>query len=134
MGGEILVDADIAAKVTPRELGEVEPIVQNRPQHAVCESVVEFLIVILAQIECGVSRVVVGDGLHIARHIFRDAPAPAKPEAAMPLERGSDRHFEPAGPSAAIRDATSVRHYDEPRQYRSPQLRDSLIAVKIKPD
>ena len=66
--------------------------------------------------------------------LFGNASAPAKPQAAVPLERRSDRHFEPAGSRAAIRNGNSVRHYDEPRQYRSPQLRDSLIAVKINPD
>src|SRR5689334_9213261 len=134
MGSKILVDADISTKVASRKFGKVEPIMQNRPQHAIGESVVKFLIVILAQIDSRVSDVVVGDGLHSARHIFRNASAPAKPETAMPLERGSDRHFESTGPSATIRYTNSVRHYDEPRQYRSPQLRDSLIAVKINPD
>ena len=52
----------------------------------------------------------------------------------MPLKRRPDRDFEPAGPCGAIWYANSVGHYDEPRQYRSPQLRDSLIAVKINPD
>lgn len=52
----------------------------------------------------------------------------------MSLERRSDRNFEATGPRAAVRNADPVRNYDEPRQYRSPQLRDSLIAVKINPD
>ena len=52
----------------------------------------------------------------------------------MPFKRRSDGDFEPSGPRTAIRNSNSVRHYDEPRQYRSPQLRDSLIAVKVKPD
>src|SRR5215472_11370233 len=134
MGSEILIDADIPTKVAPRKFGKVEPIMQNRPQHAIGESIVEFLIVILAEINGCVSDVVVGNGLHSVRHIFGNASAPAKPEAAVPLERGSDRHFEAARPSATIRYANSVRHYDEPRQYRSPQLRDSLIAVKVSPD
>ena len=49
--GEILVDAKIAAKVAAREFGKVEPIMQDRPQHAVGETVVEFLVVVLGQID-----------------------------------------------------------------------------------
>src|SRR5262249_32641278 len=78
--------------------------------------------------------VVMGDGFDTPWRVFCNAPAPAEPEAALPLERRPDRHLEAAGSGAAIRNANSVRHYDEPRQYRSPQLRDSLIAVKVSPD
>src|SRR5215471_7654903 len=134
MGGEILVDAEIATKVSAREFGQIEPIVEDRPEHAVREPIIEFLVVVLTQIDRGIRDVVVCDGLDPTRLILRNSSAPAEPEAAVPLECGSDRNFEPTGPRAAIRQTNSVRHYDEPRQYRSPQLRDSLIAVKINPD
>ena len=62
MRGEILVDAEITAEVAAREFGKIEPVMQDRPQHAVGETVVEFLIVVLAQIDGGVSDVVVRDG------------------------------------------------------------------------
>ena len=48
MPGEKLVDAEIATEIAARELGEVEAIMQNRPQHAVREAVVEFLVVVFA--------------------------------------------------------------------------------------
>src|SRR6476646_12227380 len=134
MSGEILIHPEITAKVAARKFGEVEPLMQDGPQHTVCETVVELLGVVLAQIDGGVSGVVVDNGLDCWYQTVCNASAPAKPEATVPLERGSDRHFEPAGPRAAIRNTNSVRHYDEPRQYRSPQLRDSLIAVNINPD
>src|SRR6476661_1885557 len=134
MSCEILVDAEIAAEVATGEFGEFEPIVEDRPQHTVCETIVEFLVVIFAEIDGGVGNVVVSDRLDRPRQIFSNASAPAKPEAAVPLKRRPDRDFKPAGPCAAIRNRNSVRHYDEPRQYRSPQLRDSLIAVNVNPD
>ncbi len=59
--GEEFVDAEITAEIAPREFGEIEPVMQNRPQHAVGEAVVEFLVVILAQIDGGVGDVVVLD-------------------------------------------------------------------------
>jgi len=52
----------------------------------------------------------------------------------VPLKRRPDHDLKPAGPRAAIGNAHPVRHYYEPRQYRSPKLLDSLIAVKINPD
>ena len=131
---EILVYSEIAAKIASREFGEIKPIVQDRPQHTIGKAIVEFLVVILAEIDCGKGDVFVRDGFHGPRHIFGNASAPAEPQAAVPLERGPDSDFEPAGPRAAIRHRNPVRHYDEPRQYRSPQLRDSLIAVNVSPD
>src|SRR4249920_3982512 len=134
MSGEILIDPEITTEVATGEFGEIKPIVQNRPQHSIGEAVVEFLVVVLAEVDGGVGNIVVRDRFDRPRPVFSNAPAPAEPEAAMPLKRRSDRHLEPTGPRAAIRNRNSVRHYDEPRQYRSPQLRDSLIAVKINPD
>ncbi len=134
MPGEEFVDAEVAAEIAAREFGEVEPVMQNRPQHPVGEAVVEFLVVVLAQIDGGVSDVVVLDDPGRARIVIRRTPAPAEPKAATPPQRRPDRDFEPAGARVAIGNANSVRDYDEPRQYRSPQLRDSLIAVNINPD
>src|SRR5690606_1577225 len=38
--GEMLVDAQVAAEVTAREFRKIEPVMQDRPQHAVGEAVV----------------------------------------------------------------------------------------------
>src|SRR6187402_3102335 len=48
LGGEILIDPEIATEVTPREFGKIEPVMQYRPQHAIGEPVVEFLVIVLA--------------------------------------------------------------------------------------
>ena len=134
ISGEKFIDANIAAEIAAREFGKVEPVMQNRPQHTVGKAVVEFLVVVLAQIDGGVSDVVVFGDLGGTRVFFRDTPAPAEPKTAAPPQRRPDRDLEPAGARVAIGNANSVRYYDEPRQYLSPQLRDSLIAVKINPD
>ena len=108
---------------------------QDRPQHPVGEAVVEFLVVVLAQVDGDVSDIVVLDGLGRTRIVVERA-RPLQPNHTPPLlaQRRADCDFEPAGASTAIGNANSVRYYDEPRQYRSPQLRDNLIAVKINPD
>jgi hypothetical protein len=53
----------------------------------------------------------------------------------MLLEQGANRNRKSAGLVAAVaaRDSLTVRNYYQPRQYRSSQLRDSRIAVKIRP-
>jgi hypothetical protein len=81
---------------------------QDRPQHAVGKAVVEFLIVVLAQVNCRVGDVVVRDGFDGARCIFGDAAAPAKPQATVPLERRPNRNFEPAGRAARSGTANPV--------------------------
>ena len=132
--GEILVDAEIAAEIAAGEFGEIEPIMQDRPQHTIGEAVVEFLVVILAEIDGG--EVMLSCVMDFTVRGISSATRPLQPNhrPPMPLERRPDRDFEPAGPRAAIRNGNPVRHYDEPRQYRSPQLRDSSIAVKVNPD
>ena len=132
--GEEFVDAEIATEIAAREFGEVEPVMQNRPQHAVSETVIEFLVIVLAQVDGGVSGIVVLGDLSGTRIVVGCASTPAKPKPAALAQRRPDRDLEPAGARVAIGNANSVRDYDEPRQYRSPQLRDSLIALKINPD
>ena len=39
--GEILVYSEVAAKIASRQFGEIEPIMQDRPQHTIGEAVVE---------------------------------------------------------------------------------------------
>ena len=108
MTGEILVDAYIAAEVATCEFGEIEPIMQNWPQHTVRKTVVEFLVVVLGQINSGVSDIVLRRDLDGLRHIFRNATAPAKPQSSVTLERRADRDFKSAGSRAAVGNADPV--------------------------
>src|ERR1017187_376342 len=134
IAGEEFIVPEIAAEIAAGEFGEVEPVMQDRPQHTVGEAVVEFLVVVLAQTDGDVGDVVVLDRLGRLRIVFGNASAPAEPAAAPPPKHRSDRHFEPAGPRSAVGNANAIGDYDKPRQYRSPQLRDILIAVIINPD
>src|ERR1700688_1882026 len=134
IAGEKFIHPIITAEIAAREFGEIEPVMQYRPQHAIGKAVVEFLVIVLAQTDSDVGNVVALDGLGRLRIVIRNASAPAEPDAAAPSQRGTDRYLEPAGPRPAIRNANAIGDYDEPRQYRSPQLRDSLIAVNINPD
>ena len=47
LGREMIVDPHVAGEVAPRELGEVEAEVEDRPQHPVGEAVVIFLVVVV---------------------------------------------------------------------------------------
>ena len=73
-------------------------------------------------------------GLGRRRVAVADSPAPAEPDAAAPPQRWADRDFQAAGARPAVGHADAIGDYDEPRQYRSPQLRDNLIALEINPD
>ena len=50
-------------------------------------------------------------------------------------QRRLDGHFEAAGAPAglAVGNGNAIGNYDEPRQYRSSQLFDSRIALRISP-
>jgi hypothetical protein len=81
---------------------------QNRPQHTVRKAVVEFLIVVLGEINGRVSDVILRNDFHRLRHILRDAAAPAKPQPAVTLERGADCDFKSARPCATVGNADPV--------------------------
>jgi hypothetical protein len=54
LGREVIVDPEISAQIPTRELREIEPVMQDRPQHPICEAVVVFLMIILRQVGDGV--------------------------------------------------------------------------------
>src|SRR5216683_6268055 len=108
VSGEILIDAEIAAEIAASEFRKIEPIVQDWPQHTVGEAIVEFLVVVLTEIDSGVGRIVVNDRLDRPRNVIRNASAPAEPKAAVPLKRRPNRYLEPTGPRAAIGNANPV--------------------------
>jgi len=62
-----------------------------------------------------------------------DLAAPAEPHAFHFIHRRRERDFEATGALAGVRTGNRhpVRHEDQPRQYRSSQLRDSRMAVRI---
>ena len=65
----------------------------------------------------------------------RNAAAPSEPHAGAPLEQRANGDRKPARLAGAVaaRDGHAVGNDDQPRQYRSSQLRERRIAVKIRP-
>src|SRR5262249_57880413 len=61
-GREMIVDPEIPAKVAARKLGEVQPVMQDRPQHSVGETVIVFLIVMFGEVGNYVFDVLVFEG------------------------------------------------------------------------
>ena len=108
---------------------------ENRPQHPIGEAVVIFLIVGLDEVGHGIGHATVLNGLGRNILVARNRSAPAEPESLVPLEERAHGNGQPTGQIAAIAawDGHAVRHYDQPRQYRSSQLRESRIAAKIRP-
>jgi hypothetical protein len=133
--GEMRIDAAVTAEIAARELGKIEPIMQDRPQHPVGEAVVVFLIIRLGQIGHDVGHVALIDGMGRDLAVGRDGAAPAEPDTAVLLEQRTYGDGEPAGLVAAIlaRDGHTIRNDDQPRQYRSSQLRESRIADRMRP-
>jgi len=96
LGREMIIDPEISAEIPTRELSEIKPVMQNRPQHTVGEAVVIFLVVVVGQVGDGIFDVLVLDGMRFQLACCRDPAAPAKPDAAVPLKRRPQRDFEPA--------------------------------------
>src|SRR5215472_2067077 len=95
------------------EFRAIELIVQDRPQYAIGESVVVFLVILLGEIAHDVSNVVALDRARALLGSRRDASAPAKPRPLHALEGSLDRDLEPAGPHGAfVGDGHSIGDYD----------------------
>jgi hypothetical protein len=129
---EVIIDTQIAAQIAARELGKVNAVVQDRPQHAIGEAVVVFLVVLLREIERDIGDLVVHNLPRCDLGARGDLPAPAEPDAGRVLEGPVHGDFQSAGVRLYIfrGNGDPIRDYDELRQERSSQLRDSLIAVK----
>src|SRR6266849_641000 len=93
----MIVDAEISAEVSARKLGEVQPIMQNRPQHPIGETVIVFLIIVFSQIGDDVFDVLVFDGSRPQLLPRPDFSAPSEPNAAIMLQGRPQRHLKPAG-------------------------------------
>src|SRR5690606_30723491 len=100
--GEMLVDAQIAAEVTAREFRKIEPVMQDRPQHAVGEAVVIFVVIFLRQIGDDIGNLVGLDGLGL-QALVGNASAPAEPDAWMFLQRRQYSDLKPPGAAARAR-------------------------------
>ncbi|MNZ96173.1 hypothetical protein D3C78_1153550 [compost metagenome] len=132
--GEEFVDPLVAAEIGLVELGEIDPVVQDRPQHAVGEAVVVLLEILRAHVGQHVLHLPALDGGGL-RRILGHLPAPAEPQPIALLHGGFHRHREPSG--CGIAALVGVHHpvgnHHEPRHRPSSQLMDRRIAVLISP-
>lgn len=131
---EKAVDAEIARHVLARIIGQVEPVVAERPEHAVGKAGIVFVDVFAAEI-----RQRIGDLALLAEfrrsRLMRAArlARPAEPEAAALPQRGHKRDGKAAGLLALAGGRYSVRYDDKPAHRTSSQRRDSRIAALISP-
>jgi hypothetical protein len=102
LGREMIIHPEIAAEIAAREFGEVQPVVQDWPQHPIGEAVVIFLKVVLRQVGDDIFDVLVPDGARFQPVRRSDIAAPAEPDTAVPVERRSQRDFETAGALGAV--------------------------------
>src|SRR3954452_4056770 len=105
--GEMLVDTQIAGEIAARKLGEIEAVVQNRPEHAVGEAVVVFLVILLAEIGHHITDVLSLDGACF-HSVAGNIPAPADPHAGAIAQCGLYGPLEAASAPAGL----SVRYGD----------------------
>ena len=101
--GELLVDAEIGIDVAAREIGEIEPVVAHRPEHAIGEPVIIFVDVAAREVGDRVVDVTVALLVERWLGLGRGLAGPAEPQAAGALERGAERDGETTGAGRAGR-------------------------------
>ncbi len=114
---ELRVDAPIAAEIAARKLREIEPIMQDRPQHAIGKAAVIFLIVRIDQVRHDVGDTAAFDGLGHDIVFVGNLPAPAEPDARTALQQRAHGDRQAAGLAVAVtRDRNTIGNNDQPRQ------------------
>ena len=91
------------------------------------------VVILFREIDRDVGDIVMHDLAHCDLGARGDLAAPAEPDAGLVLERRIHGDFQPAGARECVflGNGDPVRDYDELRQQRFSQLRDSLVAAKI---
>ena len=98
---ERAVDALVPALEIALELGQAEPVVEQRPQRAVRVAVIIFLDVLLRQVDRRGGDAAVGAETDVAG--LARLARPAEPDAVMFAERRGERDGEPALRAALFR-------------------------------
>ncbi|MNC22518.1 hypothetical protein D3C75_705200 [compost metagenome] len=132
--GKELVDPLVTTEIGLAELRQIDPVVQDRPQHPVGEAVVVLIEVARAHVGQDVLQVPTIDGRGWWR-LIGHLPAPAKPEALALLHGGMHRHGKAPRRRASL--LVGNRHpigdHHESRHSPSSQLMDRRIALFINP-
>ncbi len=133
--GEHAVDADIAAGVSAGIFLQIDPVVKDRPQHAVGEAVVIFLNVVLRQIDEDIGHLVDIDDLRLPVRLLRDLAAPPEPHSVAIFERclHRNRHSPRERGARRFRHRHAVGDDDQSRAHASSQLDDSRVALLMMP-
>jgi hypothetical protein len=81
--GEDLVDPHIAAEITTGEFRQIQPVMENRPQHSVGVSIVIFLIVLFNQIDQHIRLMAALDRPDGDARFCSHLAAPSEPDSGM---------------------------------------------------
>src|SRR5262249_52839046 len=127
------MDAEVATEIAAAELCKVEPVMEDRPKHTVGEAVVIFLEILLRKIGQHIREARPFDQLRAYAIAGNDRAAPAEPNATMFLEGGTENDLEATGALLCAGIWHAIGNKNQPRQYRSSQLRDKRIAVRMSP-
>ena len=103
--GEALVRALVAAGEVALIFGEIDPIVEQRPQRAVGVAVIIFLDVLLLEVDRRRRHAVLALEIDVAGEVVGPLARPAEPDAAILAQRRGQRDGEPALRAAAGGDA-----------------------------
>ncbi len=129
------VDPQVAREVRSAELGEVDAVVEDRPEHTVGETGVVFLVVRGRQRRHDIGDVVADDRRGLDIGIVLDLAAPAEPKTRPRFQRGMDRDRQAARRRrmAGLRDGDAVRDDNQSAHQRSSQLWDKRMAELMIP-
>src|SRR6516164_2918325 len=117
LGREVIIDLEISTEISACELGEVQSIMQDWPQHSIGKAPVIFVKTLLRKVGDHISDVPVSDEARFGLAHRCDLAAPAKPDAPGVIEHRPQRYFESASARGTVaRNRHAVRNDYEPCQ------------------
>ena len=102
LGREMIVHPHVSGEIASCEFREVQPEMQDRPQHPVGEAVVVFLIFLLGKIGDHVGDALVADRVRLDIGAWHGLAAPAEPDAAVAFQSRTQSDFEATGTLGAV--------------------------------
>ena len=135
--GEGFVDALVPLAGLAFVFGQVQPVMEQRPQSRIGVAVVIFVDIALRKVDRRGRHAIMGLGIYpAAGTLFAFLPRPAEPDAAMLAQRGIERPCQPAlcpGSAAGLGHCDTVRNDDEFGYRTSLQGLDNRPAQLITP-
>ena len=111
LGGKMIIDLEISAEIPARELGKVDPVMQDWPQHAIGKAVVVFVKAFLRKIGNHIFDIVMSKRARLKRIAGCDLAAPAQPETAVIVKRWPQCDFETASAGGTVvRNRDAIRN------------------------